>query len=168
LQRVENHDVRAKRADALFLNGKLAEAAQEFERLADGAGDPWRVRAAEAYIKLGDLDRGIALLDGVFVRRGHAPTRFSRRARSVARAIGVSMRLLLPLPGAQHDDVIASADRVIACFLSTPYPIESFEYVMRGITLAERTGDRAAHSMGMSMLAAYLAAGSLGRFGDRA
>ena len=66
------------------------------------------------------------------------------------------------------DEVVTSAYRVIASFLSTPYPIESFEYVVRGIAIAERGGDHAAYSLGMAMLAAYLAAGSLGRFGDRA
>ena len=66
------------------------------------------------------------------------------------------------------DEVVVAAYRVIASFLSTPYPIESFEYVVRGIAVAERAGDRAAQSMGMAMLAAYLAAGTLGRFGDRA
>src|SRR5262249_52779426 len=82
----------------------------------------------------------------------------------------VAARWLSPLPArpAPVDEVLAAAYRVIASFLSTPYPIEALEYVLRGIALAERTRDRASHSQGMAMLAAYLAAGTLGRLGERA
>ncbi|MGE0869952.1 MAG: serine/threonine-protein kinase PknK [Kofleriaceae bacterium] len=169
LEALPDDTVRAKRAEAMFLAGKLAAAAGEFEQLATRAnGDRWNVRAAEAYIKLGELERGLALLDTVLARRGRPRTR--ARAVSALRAVGLASRWLVPVPRRQQpvDEVLAAAYRVIASFLSTPYPIESFEYVLRGIALAERAGDRAAHSMGMAMLAAYLAAGSLGRFGDRA
>jgi hypothetical protein len=185
--------LRAKRAEALFLGGKLAAAAGEFEALArgeappagdsmtrgargetDNRGDRWFVRAAESYIKLGEIERGLDILDGVLDRRGEKRAR--GRALSAARALGVTARWLVParlrrpLPGLgpTTDEVVIAAYRVIASFLSTPYPIESFEYVVRGIAVAERAGDRAAQAMGMAMLAAYLAAGSLGRFGDRA
>ena len=168
--------LRAKRAEALFLAGKLAAAAAEFETLARGEsgdrGDRWYVRAAESYIKLGEIERGLDILDGVLDRRGQKRAR--GRALSAARAIGVSARWLVPerirrpLPGPSSDEVVIAAYRVIASFLSTPYPIESFEYVVRGIAVAEHAGDLAAQAMGMAMLAAYLAAGSLGRFGDRA
>jgi hypothetical protein len=86
------------------------------------------------------------------------------------RAATVAARWLSPLPARPraNDAVLASAYRVIASFLSTPYPIESLEYVLRGVEHAERSGDRAAHAMGMAMLSAYVATGSLGRFGDRA
>ncbi|MGN6111179.1 MAG: protein kinase domain-containing protein, partial [Kofleriaceae bacterium] len=167
---------RAGRAETLFLGGKLAEAAEQFLELArgaarDGAGDAWRVRAAEAFLKLGELDRGLGVLDGVLERRGERRSR--TRAVTVLRAAGVAARWLAPRPAparrtAPTDDVLASAYRAIASFVSTPHPIEAFEYVLRGVALAERTGDRAAHSQGLAMLAAYLAAGSLGRFGDRA
>ena len=40
--------------------------------------------------------------------------------------------------------------------------------MLRAVDLAERTGDHTAHSTGMAMIAAYLGAGTLGRFGDRA
>jgi hypothetical protein len=193
----EEQAARAGRAEMLFLGGKLAAAAGEFEtlaRVADGAsawvegggardrgsrpggraergisGDAWRVRAAEAYLKLGELERGLAILDGVLARRG-AP-RPRTRLGSALRAGLVAARWALPAglrPAPAADDVLAAAYRVIASFLSTPYPIEAFEYVLRGIELADRAGDRAAHGMGMAMLAAYLATGSLGRFGDRA
>lgn len=161
---------RAKLAECLFLGGKLAAAADEFLVLAgvDGTGDRWRVRAAEAYLKLGELERGMRLLDEVLERHGARRTKF--RTISVLRAAGVAARWLSPLPVRKqaHDDVLASAYRVIASFLSTPYPIESLEYVLRGVALAESSGDRAAHAMGMAMLSAYVATGSLGRFGDRA
>ena len=161
--------IRAQLAQCLFLGGKLASAANEFLRLAraETNGDRWRVRAAEAYLKLGELDRGLGVLDAVLQRRGERRT--TVRALSVVRAATVAARWLSPLPVKPQpvDEVLSSAYRVIASFLSTPYPIESLEYVLRGISLAERRGDRAAHAMGMAMLAAYVATGSLGRFGDR-
>jgi len=163
--------VRAARADCLFLGGKLAAAATEFETLAaaERDGDRWRVRAAESYIKLGEVGRSLDILDGVLARRGEP--RAHGRAASALRAAAVAARWIVPSrlrrrPAA--DEVVTAAYRVIASFLSTPYPIEAFEYVLRGIDRAERTGDLAAHAMGMAMLAAYLASGSLGRFGDRA
>jgi eukaryotic-like serine/threonine-protein kinase len=162
-------DRRADKAECLFLGGKLAAAATEFETLAQQSlhGDRWRVRAAESYIKLGELERGLAILDGVLASRGEPRAR--GRATSALRAVGVAARWLVPIkPRAPVDDVLVAAYRVIASFLSTPYPIESFEYVLRGIQLAERVGDRDAQGLGMAMLAGYLAAGSLGRFGDRA
>ncbi len=175
----DSTELRAKRADALFLGGKLAAAAAEFERL---GGDRYLVRAAESYIKLGEMTRGLEILDGVLVRRGRARASaltpgtglFAReraRTASTVRAMGVAARLLVPTRLRRTeptDEIITAAYRVIASFLSTPYPIESFEYVMRGIDIAALAGDRAAHSLGMAMLAAYLATGSLGRFGDRA
>ncbi len=167
--------VRGQLAQCLFLAGKLSAAADEFLTLArtdatatQPDGDRWRVRAAEAYLKLGELDRGLGLLDEVLARRG--VRRASNRATAVVRAVAVTARWLSPLPVRLRrvDDVLASAYRVIASFLSTPYPIESLEYVLRGVALAESSGDRAAHAMGMAMLSAYVATGSLGRFGDRA
>jgi hypothetical protein len=177
--------VREPLAECLFLGGKLAPAALEFlalardaeraappapnrRRRARAAGDRWRVRAAEAYLKLGELERGLGVLDDVLAHYGEKRTQV--RALSVARAVAVGARWMLPLPGRKQggDEVLAAAYRVIASFLSTPYPVESFEYVLRGVALAERTGDRAGHALGMAMIAAYLAAGTLGRYGDRA
>ncbi|CAN5918426.1 hypothetical protein BH11MYX3_BH11MYX3_45180 [soil metagenome] len=172
---IDTTTVRGQLAQCLFLAGKLSAAADEFltlsrtdENPAQPDGDRWRVRAAEAYLKLGELDRGLALLDEVLARRGMH--RATNRVTSVARAVGVAARWLSPLPVKVRrvDDVLASVYRVIASFLSTPYPIESLEYVLRGVALAENSGDRAAHAMGMAMLSAYVATGSLGRFGDRA
>ncbi|MFT3693035.1 MAG: protein kinase [Kofleriaceae bacterium] len=167
------HELREKRADALFLAGKLEAAAAEFDTLARSTtdGDRFFVRAAESHIKLGEIERGLEILDGVLDRRGRH--RAKGRIAATARAVGVTARWLVPKrlrrpSTGQRDEVVAAAYRVIASFLSTPYPIESFEYVIRGISNADRAGDRAAYSMGMAMLAAYLAAGSLGRFGDRA
>ena len=162
--------VRGHLAQCLFLGGKLAAAAEEFLTLSrtDAEGDRWRVRAAEAYLKLGELEKGMGLLDDVLARRGQH--RATNRATSVIRAVSVAARWLSPLPVRHRpvDEVLSSVYRVIASFLSTPYPIESLEYVLRGVALAENSGDRAAHAMGMAMLSAYVATGSLGRFGDRA
>ncbi len=159
-------------AECLFLAGKLAEAADAYERLAgsdaDG-GERWRVRAAESYIKLGELERGLAVLDGVLERRGEPRAR--SRLASTARTLGVAARWLAPWrtrAPAPTDDVLVAAYRVIASFLSTPYPIEAFEYVVRSVATAERVGDRDNHGMSMAMLAVYIGISSLGRFGDRA
>jgi hypothetical protein len=157
----------ADRAECLFLAGKLAAAAADFEALAAGGGDRWHVRAAEAYIKLGEIDRGLAVLDGVLARRGQPRAR--GRVASALRTIGVAVRWLGHVGRPERaDETLVASYRVIASFLSTPYPLESFEYVLRGIAVAERSGDRDAHSLGMAMLAAYLGVSSLGRFGDRA
>ena len=160
-------------AECQFLAGRLAEAAVAFERLAtatDGdGGEAWRVRAAEAYIKLGELERGLAILDGILARRGEPRAR--SRIASTARALGVAARWLAPArlrPPSAPDAVLAAAYRVIASFLSTPYPIEAFEYVIRSVAIAERTGDRDHRATGMAMLGVYLGISSLGRFGDRA
>src|SRR5207237_1190277 len=114
--------VRAKLAECLFLGGKLAAAADEFLLLSttDARGDRWRVRAAEAYLKLGELDRGMRLLDEVLERHGARRTKF--RTVSVLRAAAVAARWLSPLPvrKREQDEVLASAYRVIASFLSTP------------------------------------------------
>ncbi len=163
--------VRAKIGDCLFLAGDLEAAATEFLGLAAietdvDRGDSWRVRAAEAYLKLGDVPRGLAVLDDVLARRG-AP-RARHRALSIARAARVAARWIVPVRARPTDDVLPAAYRVLASFLSTPYPIESFEYVLRGVAASRASGDRASHAMGMAMLAAYVATGSLGRFGDRA
>ena len=161
---------RAELADCLFLAGKLAEAAREFLVLAgDGdGGDRWRVRAAEAFIKLGEIDRGLAILDPVLARHGHP--RAAGRAGSVLRAAGVAARWIVPgrLRPPAPDAVLASAHSVLAKFMSTPYPVESLEYVLRDARDASIRGDTAGASTGMAMIAAYVAAGSLGRFGDRA
>jgi serine/threonine protein kinase len=158
---------RAGRAEMRFLGGKLARAAEDFLILArDSDDDLWRVRAAESYLKLGEIERAFDVLDGVLERRGARRAR--SRAASVVRAVAVATRWMLPATPRPVDPVLTSAYRVIASFLSTPHPIEAFEYVLRGVALADRAGDREAHGQGMAILAAYLAAGTLGRFGDRA
>jgi serine/threonine protein kinase len=166
-------DLRAKRGEALFIGGKLALAATEFDTLAraerGNAGDRWFVRAAEAHIKLGEIETGLEILDGVLERRGERRTR--QRVVSALRVVGVASRWLVPKrlrTQGETDEVVIAAYRVIAKFLSTPFPVEAFEYVIRDLAVAERADDRAQHGMGMAMLAAYLAAGTLGRFGDRA
>src|SRR3569623_1213702 len=103
--------------------------------------------------------------------RSRPPTQRARSSRGDSPPSGTAARSRVPAalrPHPRTDDVLSAAYRVIASFLSTPYPIESFEYVLRGISRAEGAGDRVAEAKGMAMLAAYLATGSLGRFGDRA
>ncbi|MFN0245419.1 MAG: serine/threonine-protein kinase PknK [Kofleriaceae bacterium] len=148
--------------------GDHSDARERVRDEPDVRADRWRVRAAEAYLKLGELARGLRELDGVLARRGEKRTEV--RAMSVARAAVVAARWLSPLPTRTRavDDVLASAYRVIASFLSTPYPLEALEYVLRGVALAEKTGDRGAYATGMATLSAYVATGTLGRFGDRA
>jgi hypothetical protein len=66
------------------------------------------------------------------------------------------------------DETLVAAHAVLAKFLSTPYPVEALEYVLREARDAQQSGDTAGASTGMAMIAAYVAAGTLGRFGDRA
>ncbi len=161
---------RQQLAECLFLAGKLADAADAYERLADSApdgGERWRVRAAESFIKLGELERGLAILDGVLERKGEPRAR--NRIASTARTIGVAARWLAPIrlrATVPADDVLAGAYRVIASFLSTPYPIEAFEYVVRSVAIAERTGDRDNRGLALARLAVYLASATRGRSGD--
>jgi len=167
---IVDRPLRAKLAAALMFDGRLAAAAGHFLAVARerSDGDQYRVRAAESLLKLGEIDRALALLDEVLARRGE--NRTGNRALSIGRAIAVGARWLAPVPRKliAADPVRADAYRAIASYLSTPHPIEALEYVLRGIALAERTGDLAAYSQGLAMLAGYLAAGTLGRFGDRA
>jgi tetratricopeptide (TPR) repeat protein len=167
---VDRRPVRAKLAEALMFDGRLAAAADHFLAVARerNDGDEYRVRAAEALLKLGEIERALALLDEVLSRRGEKRT--SSRALSISRALAVGVKWLAPTPRKliAADPVRADAYRAIASYLSTPHPIEALEYVLRGIALAERTGDLAAYAQGLAMLAGYLAAGTLGRFGDRA
>ena len=104
--------------------------------------------------------RGVPQARRARARRSRSSTACSRAAASRAtrnRARSVAARgRASPRAGSRRsrrrpqpvDDVLAAAYRVIASFLSTPYPIESLEYVLRGVALAERTGDRAAHAHG--------------------
>lgn len=167
---VDPRPPRAKLAEALMFDGRLAAAAAHFLAVARerNDGDQYRVRAAEALLKLGEIERALALLDEVLARRGEKRT--GNRALSIGRAIAIGARWLAPVPRKliAADPVRADAYRAIASYLSTPHPIEALEYVLRGIALAERTGDLAAYAQGLAMLAGYLAAGTLGRFGDRA
>ncbi len=168
---VVDRPLRAKLGDALFFGGNLAEAAEHYLVLAATApdADHWRVRAAEAWLKLGELDRGLRVLDGVLAR--HGEHRAHSRTGSVTRALAVGARWLATPhrrragtpPG---PTVLGEAYQAIARYLSTPQPIEAFEYILRSIALADRTGDAAVHSQGLAMLAGYLAVGTLGRFGD--
>ncbi len=75
------------------------------------AADRWRVRAAEALLKLGEIQRGLGVLDGVLERRGQRRSRI--RAVSVVRAAAVAARWLSPLPArpAPDDEVLAAAYR---------------------------------------------------------
>jgi eukaryotic-like serine/threonine-protein kinase len=165
--------LRGKLAESLALAGKLADAAHEFLALASAmpgdTGDRWRVCAAEAYLKRGEIDRGLTVLDDVLERRGERRSR--TRTLSVVRAAAVAARWLASPPGGRargEDPILASAYRAIASFVSTPHPVEALEYVLRQIALADRMRDSAAQAHGMAMLAAYLAAATLGRLGDRA
>jgi hypothetical protein len=104
----------------------------------------------------------------VLERRGQP--RAKTRIASTARALGAAARWLSPIRVRESstDEVLAGAYRVIGSFLSTPYPIEAFEYVVRSVAIADRVGDHDNHATGMAMLAVYLGISSLGRFGDRA
>ena len=164
--------VRASRAECLFLGGKLADAATEFETLASARSSTAIAGACAPPSRTSSSASCSAACRSSTACSRAAASRAHRAAPpSAVRAVPVAARWLVPrrCGRARAPTTCSSAAyRVIASFLSTPYPIESFEYVLRGIDRAEGAGDRAAQAMGMAMLAAYLATGSLGRFGDRA
>lgn len=162
---------RERAAEALLWSGAFAAAAERCRELADGRTgaerDRWLLKAAEAEIKLGELAPGLALIDRILVTRGHPWS--ERRLAGVARTAWAAARLVLPRRRAIESDadaVLADAYRVVASFLSTPRPVEAFEYVLRSIELARRRGDVAGEATGLAIVAGYLAAGTLGRFGD--
>jgi hypothetical protein len=172
LPAAEARRARERAAEALLLAGDFASAATRCRDLAGervGAErDRWLLRAAEAEIKLGELGSGLEVIDRVLGARGLGWT--DRRLAVALRTGGVALRLLAPRlrrrkPGG--DAILADAYRVVASFLSTPRPVEAFEYVLRSVELARRRDDLAAEGMGLAMIAGYLAAGTLGRFGDR-
>ncbi len=66
-----------------------------------------------------------------------------------------------------EDDILSEVYRVIAYFMSTPAPRESWEFVLRFVDDARRRGDRGREACGFAMLAGYLEVASLGRFGGR-
>jgi hypothetical protein len=161
-------------AEALLWSGAFAIAADRCRELAaHRAGvdrERWLLRAAEAEIKLGELGPGLALIDRILAPRGLSWS--DRRLRGAARTAAVAVRLVTSRRarrprGDGEDQVLADAYRVVASFVSTPRPIEAFEYVLRSVALARRRGDRGAESTGLAMIAAYVAAGTLGRFGHR-
>jgi hypothetical protein len=166
-------------ADAQLAAGRLAAAAGSYLRLADDLALaptvrlPARLRAAEAMLKLGEIDRGLALIDDLLA--AHGQRRAGNRAVSLGRALWIGAGLLGagpprrgPAPAtAATSPTLTATYRVIASFLSTAYPVEALEYALRTLAAGARTGDDATHALGMSMLAGYLAAGTLGRAGAR-
>ncbi len=174
---------RARAADALLCSGEFAEAAAACRALAgEHAGverDRWLLRAAEAELKLGEVGAGLVLIDGLLAPRGlrwrgRGAAGAARAALHAARlivrgAVPARVRGVVPArvrAGGGGDDVLAGAYRVVASFLSTPYPVEAFEYVLGSIELARERGDVAGEGMGLAMVAAYLATGTLGRAGE--
>jgi serine/threonine protein kinase len=162
---------RERAAQVLLWSGAFAAAADRCRELAGartGADrDRWLLKAAEAEIKLGELAPGLALIDRILAPRGQSWT--ERRLVGVARTAWAAARLMLPRRGrhgGEADAVMADAYRVVASFLSTPRPVEAFEYVLRSIELARSRGDVAGEGTGLAIVAGYLAAGTLGRFGD--
>ena len=170
LDDAEARYARERVAEALLWSGAFAAAAERCRDLADdrdGADrERWLLRAAEAEIKLGELGSGLDLIDRILGARG---VRWNeRRLRGALRTAGVALRMLAPRRAVRprHDAIEADAYRVVASFLSTPRPVEAFEYVLRSVDLARRDGDLAAEGIGLAMIAGYLAAGTLGRLGD--
>jgi hypothetical protein len=168
----EARRARERAAEALLWSGAFASAAVRCRNLADESHETererWLLRAAEAEIKLGEVGPGLALIDRILGPRGIR--RDDRLLVGLARTAAAAARLILPRRRGAHagDESLAGAYRVVASFLSTPRPVQAFEYVLRSIDLARRRGDLAAESVGLAQVAAYLSAGTLGRLGDGA
>ncbi len=187
--RVEEH-----LAEASMLSGDYRRAASACRSLAASraglAAQRWTLRWAEAEIKLGELPDALAAIDSLLSRRGlkFSGTRVGKAATAVAlhaevlwlpRAIPAFLRRRAARPDeaaaaavsrpavSEEDQLLTDLYRVVSRFLSTPYPFESWEFVLRSLGHARRLGDTSGEACGLAMAAAYLEAASLGRYGVR-
>ena len=121
------------------------------------------------YLKLGEIERGLGVLDDVLARRGQRRAR-GPRGHACIRAVTVAARWLSPLParrrrGRRRARRGVPRDREL--------PVDAVSDRVARVRAARHRARRARRRsrrarQGMAMLAAYLARGSLGRFGDRA
>ncbi len=165
-----------RRARLVLLAGDYGRAATLCRDLAAEqqglARDQWLLGAAEAQIKLGELDRGIATLEELLASRGLVFRR--RRLASLWAPLGPALELLWRARSARSAPTSATANaateaelmaevyRVIGSYLSTPYPREAFEYVLRSILHARRRGNASAEACGWAMVSSYLEVTSVG------
>ena len=121
-------------------------------------------------IKLGNLDTGVATLELLLRRHG---LRFRSPFGKVASLLSSAMlsARLFTSREEGHDDSPESAQlsdlfRVASHFLSTPYPIEAWEFVLRSLELARRRGDTRGEACALAMVGAYLELATLRPIGE--
>jgi serine/threonine protein kinase/tetratricopeptide (TPR) repeat protein len=165
--------IRIGQANSAELSGDLAGASTIFRAIADNAAtdcDAWLLRAAEADLKRGELDAGMATIHDLLQSR-NLPTA-TNKSRALRNGVALLSRQALR-PNAvrtsePHDELLGRIYRVVASYLSTPRPIEAFEFLARLMTSTEARIDPRTHSLAKAMWAGYLAAGSQGMLGSRA
>ena len=165
--------IRIGQANSAELSGDLAGASTIFRAIADNAAtdcDSWLLRAAEADLKRGELDAGMATIHDLLQSR-NLPTA-TNKSRALRNGVTLlSRQALRPYAVravAPHDELLGRIYRVVASYLSTPRPIEAFEFLARLMTSTEARVDPRTHSLAKAMWAGYLAAGSQGMLGSRA
>ncbi|MBP9086499.1 MAG: protein kinase [Kofleriaceae bacterium] len=165
--------IRIGQANSAELSGDLAGASTIFREIAEHAKserDPWLLRAAEADLKRGELDAGMATIHDLLQSRNlPSATNKSQALRNGVALLGrQALRPHGARAGALNDVLLSRIYRVVASYLSTPRPIEAFEFLARLMTSTEASIDPRTHSLAKAMWAGYLAAGSQGMLGSRA
>ncbi len=165
--------IRIGQANSTELSGDLAGASTIFREIAEHTTrdrDAWLLRAAEADLKRGALDVGMATIQELLHARNlRTATTKSQALRNGVVLLGRQvLRPHAPQAVAHDDELLGRIYRVVASYLSTPRPIEAFEFLARLMTSNEAIVDPRIHSLSKAMWAGYLAAGSQGMFGGRA
>jgi eukaryotic-like serine/threonine-protein kinase len=165
----QQHEILVGQATCSELSGDLIAASELFTKIAsqniDGRSE-WMLRAAEADLKRGAIDRAMRSVTSLLGTQQVSSTTGSWL--SMLRGAAIVGRQALSPAKAVADPLSAKIYRVVASYLSTPRPVEAFEYLARMNAAAQASGDAQATSLAKAMIAGYLAAGSMGLFGQSA
>jgi len=167
--------IRIGQARSAEYTGDLAAAAAVFRLIASHAGaeqEDWLLHAAEADLKRGELDLGMATIAALLNAR-HVPSaqgKWRAMASGVSTMSRTAITRSLPsrTPTRSSDEMLRRIYRIVASYLSTPRPIEAFEFLARLMASTDPENDPRTHSLAKAMWAGYLAAGSIGMMGGRA
>ena len=150
------------------LAGNQGAAALAFRTLADNLPNEratWLRHAAEADIKGGNIEQGMAFARELL--RRHGPVAHGSSLKSAFTSTALAVAGLAQRRGAAPHDAVASLTfRMVTKLLATTRPLEAFDYTMRMLRVAWRSDDAANINLAHALSAAYLIAltnGTLGR-----